>query len=226
MPTNTLYSFNFNIAIVDDHDCILQGITSYLKRTFVNANIQVFTEGTDFLNQSKAKQMDVCIVDLQLQDIEGIKVIKSLKKLQPLSKVIVYTMHDELWVVKTLMNMSDVDGVVLKNSPLDSLRKAVEEVYKGEKYYCQKIKSIKQEHKNEPITSMFLKETFSDTYLEIIKFIAKGLTSQQIADKMGHTKNTIMSYKKDIFRKFGVNSAAELVVKAIYYGLINKKDLL
>jgi len=225
MSKSSLYNLKFNLAIIDDHDCILQGASTYLKKTFVNANILTFTEGNDFLNHLKTRDFDICIVDLELQDTEGLKIIKYLKGQRPDIKIIVYTMHDEPWIIRAVLEQN-VEGIVMKNSPLEMLKKSIEEVFGGEKFYCQKMKHIKQDHKDGAGGSYILWETFNETDRQIVILMAKSLTSEQIALKTGHTKQTIMSYKRDIYRKFQVKSAAELIAKAIAYGFVDKKELL
>ncbi|NDV65270.1 response regulator transcription factor [Bacteroides sp. 224] len=225
MTTTSLQQLKFNIAIVDDHDSVLLGVCSFLKKYFINVQISTFTEGAKLLEHIRTKPQDIFIVDLNLKDVEGLELIKIIRGIQSNAKIIVYSMHEGLWIIKSLLTLN-IEGVVLKSSSLDFLKKAVEEVYIGGKFYCQRFKQISKDSDDKDSDSFLLVEAFNDIHLTIIKLTAQGYTSQEIATKTGHTKQTIMSYKKDLFRKLGVNSATELVGKAIIHGFINKKDIL
>lgn len=210
-------SSEFNIIIIDDREIILHGMTTYLKKVFPYAGISVFTEARSFLRKIESCIFDIYIIDVELKDIRGIELIKEIRKVNSDAKIIVYTMHEGTWTVKELLEQK-VNGIILKSSPLDVLRKGVEEVLSGSNYYCNKFRSIKQKCNEKNPDSFLLTEKFSKTEIEIIQLIANGNTSAQIARKTGHTKDTIMSYKKDIFKKFGVNSAPKLIYKAMVNG--------
>lgn len=225
MTTAPLHQLKFNIAIVDDHDSVLLGVCSFLKKHFVNAQISTFTEGAKLIDHIKTKPQDIFIVDLSLKDMEGLDLIKIIKNIQPNARILVYTMHEGLWIIKSLLVLN-VEGIVLKYSSLDFLKKGVEEIYSGGKFYCQRFKQISKDSDDKDSDAFLLIESFNDIHLTIIKLTAQGYTSDKVAQKTGHTKQTIMSYKKDLFRKFEVNSATELVSKALMHGFISKKDLI
>jgi len=222
--TNIASIKDFSIAIIDDHECILHGAASFLRTAFPHTGISIFSEEQSFLKHIQNRTYDIYIVDLELKEMQGVELITEIRKMQPGSRIIVYTMHEELWIIKQLIQFK-VNGIVLKNSSLDLLQKAVEEVAEGRTYFCQRFRYITQEFNNSNPDSYLLTEDFNDTYLEIIRLIAKGKDSPEIAQITGKTLHTIMSYRKDIFRKFGVNSAPELTAKAFANGFITKRDI-
>lgn len=208
-----------SLAIIDDHESVLQGVASYLRDNLANAQTFLFTEGRTFLQHVRKRPYDLYILDLGLKDIDGTELLEQLKAIYPSAKIIVHTMREEIWVVKRLIQY-DVDGIVLKSYPLDVLKKAIEQVMDGRKYYCQRLKYLQNSCSLPTHDSHLFFEKFNATDLKIIQLMAKGKTSEEIALQLGYKKNTIMSYRKDIFRKFDVNSAAELVSKAIANGFL------
>lgn len=219
MQEGFLHKHKFHLTVIDDHDAILRGILDCLKEAFPEADIRSFTEGERFIREMKFRQIDVCVVDLSLQDVDGIELIKTIREKLPDTKIIVYTRHDEICIIKNLLEL-EVDGIVLKNSVTDLLAKAVQEVYLGNTYYCPHIQKIKQ---RSDCFEIF--KSLNENDRRIVILMGQGYTSQGIADIMGYSKNTVMSYKKEIFRKFGVKTATELIAKALEYGYISHKDL-
>lgn len=223
MHANNTLTDKISIAIIDDHESVLHGVASYLKENLSNAKTFLFSEGKAFLRHISKRPYDLYILDLGLKDIDGIELLEEIKSIYPSAKIIIHTMREEIWIVKRLIQY-DVDAIVLKSYPLDVLKKAIEQVMSGRKYYCQRLKYLQNNSSLPTHDSYLYFEKFNETDLKIIRLMAKGATSEEIARQLGYKKNTIMSYRKDLFRKFDVNSAAELVSKAIANGFISIND--
>lgn len=217
-------SSKLNIALVDDHEAILQGVASQIRKSFPGATISTYNEGLSFLSALKKHLFDIYIVDLSLQDVQNMDLILTIRKIHPDAKIIIHTMHEEIWIIRELKEIR-VNGIVLKSSPLHTLKEAIESVYAGETFHCQRFKSISKDYNNPIPDSHLLTEKISNTELKIIRLIAQGYTYVQIAEITKHTNHTINSYKKNIFRKFEVNNAPSLVAKAVAYGIIKKEDI-
>ncbi|WP_165045555.1 response regulator transcription factor [Dysgonomonas sp. ZJ709] len=222
MLTQKLHS-SIDILVVDDHESVLQGVKFFLKQNIENVYIKGVLDGKTTLQQIKGHKYDVYIIDLNLKDIEGYNLILAIREEHPDAKIIVYTMHEEIWYVKMLLELK-INGVVLKSSPIYNLKYAIKKISEGESYYCPRFKQIKYEHNLLCSDSFLLATEISGIEIEIMQLIAESYTSAQISEITGYTKNTIMSYKKDLFRKFGVKSAPELIAKAMINGFpIRKK---
>ena len=87
------------IAIVDDHDLVREGLNVVLRNNGVH-NIEKFSTARDLVAQLDAgKEYDFYIIDLQLPDIDGFTLIKIIRAKLPKSRIIVSTIHDEIWTL-------------------------------------------------------------------------------------------------------------------------------
>ncbi len=223
MCANNTLKDRISLAIIDDHESVLHGVASYIRDNLPNAQTFIFTEGKTFLEHVKKRPYNLYILDLGLKDIDGMELLAQLKSFYPHACIIVHTMREEIWIIKRLIQF-DVNGIVLKSYPLDILKKAIEQVLAGNKYYCQRFRYL-QNNCSLPSQDAYLYfEKFNATDLKIMRLMAKGYTSEEMAQQLGYKKNTIMSYRKDLFRKFDVNSAPELIAKAIANGFLSNEE--
>ena len=132
------------------------------------------------------------------------------------------TMHnDEQYILKALS--VGAKGYVMKNSELDELVLAIEEVYNGNEFFCKEIEpavidSIKQKLNEEG--QDFEHKNLTQREIQIIKAIAQGLSNKEISDQLYISDRTVNSHRTNILAKMKVKNSVELVVKALKENLI------
>jgi len=122
-------------------------------------------------------------------------------------------MHDEFWVVKQMFR-SDADGIVMKNDRLDELRSAVETVIAGGKYFSKEYEQFLKEYEAQ--------EELSPQEIKVLGLVAEGIKSQEIANRLFVSVNTVEFHRHRIMRKLGVSNMAELIKKAVEKGYLLK----
>lgn len=195
------------IAIIDDHQMFLEGMFSVLSQ---QENIKIlFTEtnAKKALNLIKIQVPDLVITDISMPEMNGIEFIKILKKEHPDIKILVLSMH------KSHNHIQDIDGYLLKETGKDELLEAVNGIVLQQKKYFPE-----NTPKNNGL--IFNKNILSSREKEIVKLIAQGHTTEEIAESLFNSKHTIETHRKNIFLKLQVNNIAGLVQKAIYLGII------
>lgn len=121
-----------------------------------------------------------------------------------------------MWVVNKITEKK-VDGVVYKSAHLEQLLEAIVAVANSSQYYCPQFrKSQKRLYLQNDIPSV--RET------EVLKNIAKGLSTKEIAARLFISENTVENHRKNLFRKLHSHNMAELIVKAIAAGYINPEE--
>ena len=118
------------------------------------------------------------------------------------------------------LNAIGIRNFLLKSTGEDELALAIEISLKGKKYVCQEVMEILMDHlegKKPPVDNTNL----TNTEIEIVKLIAEGLTTKEIASRKFISSHTVMTHRKNIFRKLKVNNASELVMYAIRGGIID-----
>lgn len=161
----------------------------------------------------------ILITDFATIDYHNIDDLKTIKELYPRIKILVLTnsvsKNEFLWLSKI-----GIKNIAYKNSDKEELLSAIRATIKGKKFYSDEI--LDQyleagENKFTPEESKTL--TFSE--IEIVRMIANGLTTKEIAAKRIISNHTVSTHRKNIFKKIGVSNASELIIHAIKAGWID-----
>ena len=212
-------SFN-NILIADDHELILTSICNILVEEFLIERecISMFTTSEQALDSIKKTDYDLYILDLEFHKISGFDLIKAIREKNEEARIIICTMHQEIWNVNRLLEM-DINGLVLKKSANVYLKQAIEHVSKDEHFLCPKFKEIKE--KSQAYRRKALISPLTEREKEVLQYIADGHKSWEIGKILGISENAVEGHRKNLFLKLDVSNAVQLVRKAIYYQLID-----
>lgn len=209
------------ILIVDDHPIILNGLKNMFKNLEEVTVVGVASNGIKALKILSEKKVDVVVSDLQMPEMDGFELITELKKNYPYVKVIVLSMHNDIWRIKKLLSM-DVSAILSKSLGENEMKKALEAINNSEKYYDEHTKTViidivtnGDNKSSDPNSS-----TLTDREIQIIQFIYEGLTTKEIAEHMNKSRNTIETHRKNMFFKCGVKNIAGLIKYGIKKGYI------
>lgn len=202
------------IAVVDDHDLVQKGISALLTENGAGS-VEAYGNASALVSAIDAgASFDIYVIDLELPGIDGFELIGMIRARNPHARIIICTVHDEIWTLRKLL-ACDVDAIVYKSGHADELLKAIDEVASGGKYYCQAVDKALQMATDSA-------QHPSARELEALGYIARGLTSREIAAAMYVSENTIEAHRKALFAKLGAANAADLIIKAVERGYINK----
>lgn len=194
------------IGIVDDHQLFLDGLNSLLSE---EKNIQVIFAANNVktaLSYLRENPIDLLITDISMPDINGLEFVKIVKEEFSEIKILILSMF-----VGTIPHRQ-IDGYVQKESPVQELRVAIEEIIGGG-YYFQGLDEKK-------FNLEFNKNIVTSREKEIIQLIASGFSTEGISKKLYLSKGTVETHKKNIYFKLNINTAPELIKKAMYLGII------
>lgn len=200
-----------NILVADDHQLLIDGIKSTLSGV---EDLQVVGEannGIQVLEKLESGlKVDIILMDINMPELDGLNCTKQVHKIYPEIRIIALSQFDEKRFVK-LMVRNGASGYLLKDVGKEILVQAIRTVFSGDTYYFDQetVKSINNEtHKED---SMTLFPNFSERELEILAFIGKGLSSQEIANLLFISFNTVETHRANLMHKAGVKNAAELI---------------
>lgn len=202
------------IAVVDDHDLIREGLNAVLINNGAD-HVEKFGTATELVEKLDAgAAFDFYVIDLELPDIDGFVLTEMLRARNPVAKIIISTVHDEIWTLRKLM-VREVNGIIYKSGDGGEIIAAIKEILKGNTYYCESVKKILKQ-----ATDSSIHPTARE--LEVLHHIAQGKTSREIAAAMFVSDNTIEAHRKSLFAKIGAVNVADLIVKAIEKGYLKK----
>ncbi len=201
------------VFIVDDHPLVREWLTNLLRQSeglMVAGQAATAAEGLDAMRKNPP---DVAIVDLVLQKSSGLDLIKDLADQVPSTRVVVLSMHEEMFYIERAFR-AGAKGYVTKRESTRQIAEAVREVAAGRLYANQPILGRLAERViNHTVADTV--ETLSDRELEVFSRLGNGHSTRRIADDLNVSIKTIQAYCARIKEKLGYGDAAELVRDAI-----------
>lgn len=200
------------VLIADDHAIVLDGLKAVLKNS---ESIEVCGEaknGEEVLTFVAHHYVDVVVLDINMPVMDGIACARRLRLKYPEIRIIILTMYAQSSFLEEIVKLG-VNGCLLKSNTGQELTDAIERVMTGKSYY-DLIQSFVVEKDD---TFNF---RLSKREIQIIKLVAEGLTSLQIADKLFIAEHTVKTHRKNILRKTGASNTSQLVQLALNRQLI------
>lgn len=203
---------HMNIAVVDDHELIREGLNAILANNGID-NVDKFSTATDLIASIDAgSSYDFYIVDLELPDIDGFVLIEMIRARRPKANIIVSTIHDEIWTLRKLA-ARNVNAIIYKSVNSDEILTAMTEIIAGNVYYCAKARNALKNAENESLHP-------TARELAILYHISLGKTTKEIAGALFISENTVEAHRKSLFQKLNAVNVADLVIKAVEKGYI------
>lgn len=207
------------ILVVDDHCLILEGVCKIVNSMADVIVADAVTSGLKASELIEKRDYDIYILDVNMPEVNGFDLIKKIRELNENARIIIYTMHEEVWIVNRLAQ-SQVNAIVLKSSSAMELMDAVQRVLLGESYACARFENILQKlHRSS--AALQPKDIPTKREYDVLQAVAKGLNTHEIARLLNITENTVETFRKRLIRKFEAKNAIDMVVKAVSQGLIS-----
>jgi DNA-binding NarL/FixJ family response regulator len=206
MPQNQI-----NIAILDDHQIIIDGLKLLLES---DSNINVVfeaTSGSIFLRKLTEidRIVDIVLLDLMMPEISGFEMALMLKKDYPEIKIIVLSMNIDGKSITELKAKAGIKGFLSKSVDKTELMLAIMTVNSGEEYFSQEAEREMDNY--EKISKELEQITLTKREIEIIRLIDKGLINKEIAKKLFISEQTVTTHRKSILRKTGAHNVSTLL---------------
>jgi len=205
---------NISVIIADTQFFTNEGLKSILSPRCKAFYTVSTTAGLEQFLQKE--NMSLIITDYILFDFDSASELENLKKKYPSTAIVVLTNSITHLQIKEL-NDSGIKNILLKADDQDELFHAIDAALQGKKYYSEEVLDtlLRREGASENISILTTSE------IEIVRLIASGLSTKEIAVKKHNSFHTVMTHRKNIFRKLGVSSSPELLMYAIKAGLID-----
>jgi len=212
----------FQVLLVDDHKIMRDGIKAILRH---HDDFQVAGEaenGTDAVLFCKKKRPDIILMDIGLPGLNGIETTTEILRHCPETKVIILSMFDDEHSVVSAIR-SGARAFVLKKASDNDLLDALRTVAKGGSYLSPQVSDRllqriqKGDLESKPAASSL--EDLSPRELQVLRLVAEGKTSKEIAVMLDLGLQTVRSYRKTMMKKLGVNNVAGLTQVALAAGI-------
>lgn len=197
------------IAIVDDHQIVIDGLRLLLSGSSDFAIVAEATRGTDMLPALEAAQADLLMVDVMMPETDGCTLSMEVRRRYPHMKILALSMNSEGLYIDKMIEQAQINGYLLKTTDKEELIRAIRQIIAGEDYFSPEVlgelRSFQKIKKENQLMNLTARE------LEIIQCMAANKTNRQIADKLFISERTVETHRKNIFRKTGTHSVLSLL---------------
>ena len=208
-----------SIVVVDDHALFRAGLVSLLK-TIPEVNIVGEAgDGREALSVVEMTNPDVVLLDVNMPVMGGVEMVEALhEKQRPRILMLTISKHDEDLFGAIA---AGADGYLLKDAEPDELRRAINHVAEGRSVLSPEVtgrvlKVVGSSHGIPPEVALSKRE------MDVLRCLAKGMTSAQIASNLFISENTVKTHVRHILEKLEASNRAEAVSRAIQLGIIRQ----
>jgi NarL family two-component system response regulator YdfI len=218
------------VIIADDHLIVREGLRLILETDPEIDLVGDAPDGASAIHLASEMQPDVVLMDLRMPGLDGLEAIERIHVQWPqIALVILTTYHEDALMLRGLQ--AGACGYLLKDTSRETLLDAIRTAARGETLLQPEVLSrlLMQTAATWQAASTPLKRvadaiTFTEREQEVLRAIARGERSKEIAAHLGITERTVKSYLSSIYTKLEVDSRAGAVAKALEHGLLSPQD--
>ncbi|HCN61013.1 MULTISPECIES: response regulator transcription factor [Mammaliicoccus] len=205
------------VLFVDDHEMVRIGISSYLSTQEDISVIGEAASGREGIEKAEQLEPDVILMDLVMDDMNGIEATEHIKKNQPRVKIVMLTSFIEDSEVYQALD-AGVDSYILKTTSADDIANAIRKTYNKESVFEPEV-LVKMRNRMNQKAELF--EMLTEREMEILLLIAKGYSNQEIASASHITIKTVKTHVSNILSKLEVQDRTQAVIYAFQHNLIS-----
>jgi DNA-binding NarL/FixJ family response regulator len=212
----------FNVLLVDDHKIMRDGIRAILRHSEEFTIVGEADNGAEAVQICRRRKPEIVLMDIGLPGLNGIEATQEILRHVPDTRVIILSMYDDEHSVVSAIR-SGARAFVLKRASDNDLVDALRTVAKGGSYLSPQVSDRllhriqRGDLESKPASSAL--DGLSPRELQVLRLVAEGKTSKEIAVMLDLGLQTVRSYRKTMMKKLGVNNVAGLTQLALSAGL-------
>ena len=218
-----------SVLLVDDHALIREGLCQLFA---LQEDIQVVGEvadGVEALRTIRNLRPDVVLMDISMPIVDGIAVTRQITQEMPDVAVIMLTMYrDQQHIVQAMK--SGARGYLLKSSPISEVAQAIRTVHAGGTLIeAEMTDALVRELRRLSMGPASRKgqdilDLLTEKELEIVRYVATGMSNKEIADKLVYSEKTVKNYLSIIFQKLNIRDRTQAAILALRQGLLPEES--
>ena len=204
---------DFDILILDDHPAVREGLRVILSR--LEGVVCTVCESVEELTNMLCHHVchDLYVLDLEFPQSDIFPVLGKINEQYPEARILIYTMHEEPWVLSRI-DAYRVHGYVSKSDSMETLCEAVNKLRNGGESFCQTCQNARKQVEESPSNGIpFL----TDREKQVMYYLSKGYTTQEIADKLHISYYTAKTHRNHLVKKLHAKNAIDIVMQGKKY---------
>lgn len=208
------------VALADNQDITRAGMM-YVCQELGQVEMRRAEDKTELIEQLKKRPDAVVVVDYTLYDFNDVEELEILHQRFPEVQWILFSVDLSGDFVRRVIAISPRFSILLKESPIQEIRECLMFAQRHQRYICQRMAELLLAPQ---ITNVEEEVKLTRTEIEILKDIALGQTTKEIAERRFSSFHTVNTHRKNIFRKLGVNNVHEATKYALRAGLVDSAE--
>ena len=217
-----LKNSRIRVLIADDHAILRTGLKMLIAAQPDMIAVAEASGGADAIRLTRETKPDVVILDITMADGGGLNAIAEILRNHPPVRILMLTMHEEPAYLRTAL-AAGAAGYVLKKSVDADLLSAIRAVHRGRSYVDSEMAAtlIRHAMPDQTRDEMSPSEVLSERELQVLKLVAEGFSSREIAEQILVGVKTVETYRGRFAEKLGLKSRADIVRYALEVGLLS-----
>jgi len=210
------------VLVTDDHAMVRDGICALLALTGDIEAVGIAANGREALETVRELMPDVVLMDIAMPIMDGVEATRRIHKEFPKVKVLALTQYDDKAHVFAVIE-AGASGFISKTAASSELAAGIRSVYRGDSFLSPSVARFLVEDYQQ-IASMKVSqdpyEQLTNREREVLKLVAEGHTTQEIADMLVLSPKTVERHKTNLMSKLDIHNRTELVKFALRKGII------
>jgi len=208
------------ILIADDHPIVRRGLSSLIEIKPGMELVGEAVDGVEAVEMAASLKPDVILLDMVMPRKSGLEAINDIKRDNPDARILVITSFAEDDKVFPAVKAGAL-GYLLKDSGPEALLQAIWDVYRGESSLHPAIARKLIRELNQPSDLPPTKEPLTERELQVLRLVARGLSNQEIGDKLNISEGTVRIHVSNILSKLHLANRTQAALYALQEGLAN-----
>lgn len=196
------------VIIADDHQLFIDGLVSLFDREEEFSILDIANDGKELLDLLESKAPDLILLDINMPKMNGLEVLKCIRKKSTKIKVIILSTYFEDHLINKAKSLG-ANGYMLKTVSKEALLQCIKQVIIGKDNFEDKLSVNKPVLKE--IDSFAKQFNLTAREREVLSIIGTGKTNQEIANQLYLSLYTIETHRKNIMQKLGLKSPSSLM---------------
>jgi len=201
------------ILVADDHVLVRAGLRALVGTLPEVTEVLEAGDGEEAVAAVARCRPDVVLMDITMPRLDGLEATRRIRKEFPATRVVILSMHQNEDFIDSALK-AGADGYLVKMAAVEDLGEALRTVTRGQTYISPSARG------GAPRPDAVASASLTPRQREVLSLIAEGMSSRQIAERLGITMKTVESHRTQLMHRLGIHDIAGLVRYAIRTGLV------